>query len=150
LILEQLLATKFHIPPARPNLVQRQRLLQRLDEGLHCKLTLISALAGFGKTTLVNEWVSTTLSAATKENSSEAKIAWLSLDENDNNLRRFLIYFTTGLKRIPGMSPELGDEALEMLQSPLTLAGGWRSPISLPPTVDHSSRETQPTFAAYR
>jgi ATP/maltotriose-dependent transcriptional regulator MalT len=73
LILEQLLATKFHIPPARPNLVQRQRLLQRLDEGLHCKLTLISALAGFGKTTLVNEWVSTTLSAATKENSSEAK-----------------------------------------------------------------------------
>jgi len=52
-----LLATKLYMPPARPNAVQRPRLFERLNEGLHRKLTLISAPAGFGKTTLVSEWV---------------------------------------------------------------------------------------------
>jgi LuxR family maltose regulon positive regulatory protein len=54
---EQLLSTKFYIPPARPELISRPRLLQQLNDGLHRKLTLISAPAGFGKTTLVCEWV---------------------------------------------------------------------------------------------
>jgi LuxR family maltose regulon positive regulatory protein len=115
--LEQLLATKFHIPPIRPRMVQRPRLLRRLDEGFQCKLMLISAPAGFGKTTLVNEWVSSIRSTPEAKNQSAGKIAWLSLDENDNNLARFLVYFTTALKRVPGMSPVIGDAALEMLQS---------------------------------
>ena len=54
-----LLKTKLYIPPARPGLVSRPRLVERLDEGLRTgrKLTLISAPAGFGKTTLLNEWI---------------------------------------------------------------------------------------------
>jgi LuxR family maltose regulon positive regulatory protein len=54
-----LLTTKLYIPPPRPNLVPRPGLIQRLDEGLvsGCKLTLISAPPGFGKTTLVTEWL---------------------------------------------------------------------------------------------
>ena len=53
-----ILATKLYIPPPRPKVVLRPRLIERLNEGL-CghKLTLISAPAGFGKTTLVSEWV---------------------------------------------------------------------------------------------
>ena len=52
-----ILATKLYIPPPRPKIVLRPRLIERLNEGMHCKLTLISAAAGFGKTTLVSEWV---------------------------------------------------------------------------------------------
>ena len=52
-----ILATKLYIPPPRPKVVLRPRLIERLNEGLHRKLTLISAPAGFGKTTLVSEWV---------------------------------------------------------------------------------------------
>lgn len=52
-----LLTTKLYIPPHRPNLVPRPRLIERLNAGLHCKLTLISAPAGFGKTTLLSEWI---------------------------------------------------------------------------------------------
>ncbi len=53
-----LLITKLYIPPVRPELVSRPRLIERLDAGLHRKLTLISAPAGFGKTTLLSEWAS--------------------------------------------------------------------------------------------
>src|ERR1700680_4490721 len=52
-----ILATKLYIPRLRPNVVSRPRLIERLNEGLHGKLTLISAPAGFGKTTLVSEWL---------------------------------------------------------------------------------------------
>ena len=54
-----LLTTKLYIPPPRPNAVIRPRLIERLNEGLRtgCKLALISAPAGFGKTTLVSEWI---------------------------------------------------------------------------------------------
>jgi LuxR family maltose regulon positive regulatory protein len=52
-----LLTTKLYIPPPLPNLVERPRLIERLNAGLHGKLTLISAPAGFGKTTLLSEWV---------------------------------------------------------------------------------------------
>ncbi len=64
-----ILATKLYIPRLRPNVVSRPRLLERLNEGLHRKLTLISAPAGFGKTTLVSEWISFI----------ERPVAWLSL-----------------------------------------------------------------------
>ena len=72
----QLLTTKLYIPPIRPDLVPRPRLIQRLDEGLRVghRLTLVSALAGFGKTTLLSEWAV----------GCGRPIAWLSLDEGDN------------------------------------------------------------------
>ena len=83
---EPLLLTKLYIPPPRPDMVPRPRLIERLNEGLHHKLTLISAPAGFGKTTLVSEWIS----------SCNLPVAWLSLDEGDNDPARFLTYFIVG------------------------------------------------------
>jgi LuxR family maltose regulon positive regulatory protein len=66
-----LIATKLYIPPPRPNAVLRPRLTERLKAGLRSKLTLISAPAGFGKTTLVSAWVA----------GCTRPVAWLSLDE---------------------------------------------------------------------
>ncbi len=100
-----ILATKLYIPPPRPTVVVRTRLIERLNEGLHRKLTLVSAPAGFGKTTLVSEWV--------KE--IERPIAWLSLDEEDNDSTRFLIYFIAALQTIV---PTIGEGVLAVLQSP--------------------------------
>ncbi len=73
--------TKFYIPAQRPDRVDRQRLLAKLEEGLRLKqyLTLVSARAGAGKTTLVSEWL----------HHQERPSAWLSLDANDNDPRRF-------------------------------------------------------------
>ena len=68
-----ILATKLYVPPPRAKIVVRSRLIKQLNEGLR-KLTLISAPAGFGKTTLVSEWVE----------DNERPTAWLSLDEGDN------------------------------------------------------------------
>jgi LuxR family transcriptional regulator, maltose regulon positive regulatory protein len=84
-------------PPTLPNAVIRPRLIERLNEGLSSgrKLTLISASAGFGKTTLVSEWVA----------GCERPVAWLSLDENNNDPARFLIYLISALRKI---SPNLG------------------------------------------
>ena len=72
-----ILATKLYIPPPRPQVVLRPHLIERLNEGLSAgrKLTLISAPAGFGKTTLVSEWVA----------GCGRPVAWLSLDEGDND-----------------------------------------------------------------
>jgi LuxR family transcriptional regulator, maltose regulon positive regulatory protein len=107
-----ILTTKLYIPPTRPNLVPRQRLLEKLDKGLQRKLTLISAPAGFGKTTLVTEWLDNLRSDA------KIKIAWLSLDEGDNDLVRFLTYLLTALNQIKGLETTFGKGALRMLQSP--------------------------------
>jgi LuxR family transcriptional regulator, maltose regulon positive regulatory protein len=74
-----LLAAKLYIPAPRPNVVLRPRLSARLNEGLHRKLTLISAPAGFGKTTLLSEWVA----------ACQRPAAWLSLDEADNDPHAF-------------------------------------------------------------
>jgi LuxR family maltose regulon positive regulatory protein len=102
-----ILATKLYIPPPRPKIVPRPRLIERLNEGLSasCKLTLISASAGFGKTTLVSEWVA----------SCGRLIAWLSLDEGDNDLTSFLAYLVAALQTI---AANIGAGALRMLQSP--------------------------------
>ncbi len=101
-----ILATKLYIPPIRPQLVQRRRLIERLNEGLFSsrKLAIISAPAGFGKTTLVSEWVA----------GCKRRAAWLSLDEGDNDLIRFLTYFIAALQTI---DPNIGAEGLRMLQS---------------------------------
>jgi LuxR family maltose regulon positive regulatory protein len=82
-------------------------LVERLNEGLSlgCKLTLVSASAGFGKTTLVSEWVA----------GCGRPVAWLSLDEGDNDLTRFLIYLVTALQTI---AAKIGTGVLGALQSP--------------------------------
>jgi LuxR family maltose regulon positive regulatory protein len=100
-----ILATKLYIPPPRLKVVIRPRLAERLDESLHHKLTLISAPAGFGKTTLVSEWVA----------GCQRPAAWLSLDEGDNDLARFLTYLVAALRTV---APNIGAEALGLLQSP--------------------------------
>src|SRR6266853_5438825 len=100
-----ILATKLYRPRLRPNVVSRPRLLERLNEGLHRKLTLIAAPAGFGKTTLVSEWVE----------GIERPAAWLSLDEGENDPARFLTYLVAALQTI---AATIGEGALGVLQSP--------------------------------
>jgi LuxR family maltose regulon positive regulatory protein len=85
-----LLTTKLYVPPVRPELVSRPRLIEGLNAGLDGKLTLISAPAGFGKTTLVTEWL----------NSVARPSTWLSLDENDNDPARLITYLVAALQRI--------------------------------------------------
>ncbi len=112
-----LLKTKFYIPPTRPELVSRKRLINQLNEGLHRKLTFISAPAGYGKTTLVTEWLSKLQSDATNGKPGQYQIAWLSLDEGDNDLVRLLTYIIAALNQVEELGPELGKIALGMIQS---------------------------------
>ena len=107
-----ILATKLYIPPPRPQVVLRARLIERLNEGLSAgrKLSLISASAGFGKTTLVSEWV-----ADCERLDPSVRVAWLSLDEGDNDPTRFLTYLVAALQTI---AEKTGARALRMLQSP--------------------------------
>ena len=95
-----LLQTKLYIPRWRAGLVARPRLLERLDRAAQSKLTLVSAPAGFGKTTLLAEW----LAAAPAD---ERPVAWLSLDESDNRPPTFWTYLITALQTV---QPEIGDE----------------------------------------
>ncbi|MBE9534001.1 MAG: tetratricopeptide repeat protein [Proteobacteria bacterium] len=106
------------IPPTRPRLVPRPRLIEHLNEGLHRKLTLVSAPAGFGKTTLVTEWLDNMRLDAKNETQVVNRIAWLSLDEDDNDLARFLSYFIAALNQIEGIDATFGKGALSMLHSP--------------------------------
>ena len=76
--LNQILATKLHIPSLNHSLVSRPRLLERLNQGMQRKLILLSAPAGFGKTTLLCEWIHDSASR-------EMPVAWISLDEGDND-----------------------------------------------------------------
>jgi LuxR family transcriptional regulator, maltose regulon positive regulatory protein len=99
-----ILATKLYVPAPRPKIVPRPRLINQLNNGLHHKLTLVSAPAGFGKTTLVSEWVA----------NCESPVAWLSLDKEDNDSTRFLTYLVTAMQTIV---PDIGTEALRLLQS---------------------------------
>jgi LuxR family maltose regulon positive regulatory protein len=99
-----LLATKLHIPELRPDLVSRKSLIERLNKGMRRKLTLISAPAGFGKTTLLSEWFS----------QSKLPIAWISLDSGDNDPVYFLHYTIEALRSI---EPKIGEATLSMLKS---------------------------------
>ena len=102
-----ILATKLYIPLPRSKTVLRRRLFERLNEGLDesCKLTLVSAPAGFGKTTLVSEWVAV----------CGRPVAWLSLDEGDNDPSRFLTYLVAALQTI---MVNIGAGVLGAIQSP--------------------------------
>ncbi len=122
------LATKLYIPPPQPNAVPRPRLIARLNEGLRAgrKLALISAPAGFGKTTLVSEWIAAITptsghpspggqpSRRFANTGRRGEVAWLSLDEDDSDLARFLTYFVAAVQTI---SPNFGEGVLAALQS---------------------------------
>jgi LuxR family maltose regulon positive regulatory protein len=102
-----LLATKLYVPPSRRRVVLRPRLIERLNEGLAAghKVTLVSAPAGFGKSTMVAEWVA----------GCGRPVAWLSLDEGDSDLSRFLTYLIAALQTV---APGIGDGVLTALWSP--------------------------------
>ncbi|MEM7029759.1 MAG: LuxR C-terminal-related transcriptional regulator [Chloroflexota bacterium] len=106
-----ILATKLYTPPPRPELVSRPRLIDSLtdglkrDQGFTRKLTLISAAAGFGKTTLASDWIAC----------SKIPSTWLSLDEADNDPSRFLTYLGAAIQKI---APKAGKTLLAALQSP--------------------------------
>jgi len=108
-----ILLTKLFIPENRPELVSRSRLVDQLNNGLHRKLTLVSAPAGFGKTTVVTNW----LHSQEGDEEQPFLIGWLSLDKDDNDPVRFLTYLITALNRIPGLDTEIGVGALQMAQA---------------------------------
>jgi ATP/maltotriose-dependent transcriptional regulator MalT len=103
-----LLETKLYAPKLRRSLVARPRLSERLGRGVESKLTLISAPAGFGKTTLLAEWLA---SAPARGPSA----AWLSLDQSDNQATTFWTYVITALHVV---APGVGANALSLLQEP--------------------------------
>ena len=131
-----LLQTKLYIPQLPSTIVARPRLIELLDEGLHQshKLALISAPAGFGKTTLVIEWA---------EN-IDRPIAWLTLDEGDNDPARFWAYFIAALQTI---YKGIGEAKLTALQSrrppPIeTLLTGIINEITTIPDLTSGSSES--------
>jgi LuxR family transcriptional regulator, maltose regulon positive regulatory protein len=108
------LATKLYIPSPRPSIVLRPRLIERLNAALvsGSKVTLISAPAGFGKTTLISEWLV----------NYDRPVAWLSLDEGDNDPIRFLTYLITALQTLAlreaeGMAANIGAGVLAVLHA---------------------------------
>jgi LuxR family transcriptional regulator, maltose regulon positive regulatory protein len=99
------IATKILIPPRRAQRVNRRRLIDRMNASLPLRLTLVSAPAGFGKTTLASEWAA----------ASDRPIAWLSLDEAEGDPGRFLVYVVSALQSVV---PGLGGAILGRLQNP--------------------------------
>jgi LuxR family transcriptional regulator, maltose regulon positive regulatory protein len=110
-----ILTTKLFIPPPPPKAVLRPRLMNLLNEGLHRKLTLISAPAGFGKTTLVSTWVA----------GDSKKAGWLSLEEVDGDPTRFLTYLVAALRMV---APNTGEGVLASLQSAQPSPTAWLLP----------------------
>ena len=98
-----LLSTKLFIPPPRPDHVSRPRLVQRLDEGLRLgrRLSVLSAPAGYGKTTLVSEWI-----AHRDGTDPPLHATWFSLDDGDNDPARFFAYLAAALQNV---APQPGD-----------------------------------------
>jgi LuxR family maltose regulon positive regulatory protein len=104
-----ILQTKLAIPPLRSDLVKRPRLLNKLNEGLKGKLSLLSAPPGFGKTTLVSEWI----------HQKKIQAAWFSIDEGDNDPASFIAYLIAALQTL---NKNWGQPALQLLQSPQILS----------------------------
>lgn len=107
-----LLGTKLHIPPLGPVLVTRPRLLAQLENGLGKNLTLVLAPPGFGKTTLITSWIRTWQD---KQMPDRPRVAWLSLDRDDDELDRFLSYYIFALQTV---APHLGEAARSILEFP--------------------------------
>lgn len=105
---DSLLASKFYVPQASQGLVSRPRLIRQLAEGLKRRLTLIAAPVGFGKTTLLADWRASPQGQA-------FPVAWLLLDEDDNDLTCFLTYLVTALRTL---DPTLSQSAWNLLHQP--------------------------------
>jgi LuxR family transcriptional regulator, maltose regulon positive regulatory protein len=99
-----LLLTKLHVPHPRPSLVRRSHLTKQLQHGMEGSLILVSAPAGFGKTTLLAQWFA----------ESALPAAWLSLEPDDNDPTRFLTYLIAALRTV---DPQLGAAALPLLHA---------------------------------
>jgi LuxR family maltose regulon positive regulatory protein len=106
---QALLQTKFFLPSLAKNIVSRPRLLQRLDDGLNSQVILISAPAGFGKTTLLSDWI----------RAKPLPAAWLSLDPSENELVGFLRYLTAAVQTL---YPDTARATSQLLEAPQTLA----------------------------
>jgi LuxR family maltose regulon positive regulatory protein len=102
-----IIQTRLHIPPLRAKLVQRTRLTAYIEQAIESKLLLLSAPAGYGKTTLLSAWA----------NESPWPVAWFSLDSADNDRTRFLTYLINALQRIQG---QIGKITLDLLTSQQT------------------------------
>jgi len=147
--MEPLLATKLYTPRPHPERVPRQRLIRRLDEGLPgpggaCgqKLTLVAAPAGYGKTTLLAQWVA----------QAACPVAWLSLDEGDDDPARFLAYLTAALERLPEFPPSPSANAPELsgerqLTALLNRANELPGPAVL--VLDDFHRLSEPTVLRF-
>jgi LuxR family maltose regulon positive regulatory protein len=135
--MDAVLRTKLFIPPLRPEVVPRPRLFARLDRVLSRKLALISAPAGFGKSTLVSSWIFDSRfpildfgpanaprepSIQNQESQIPHRVAWLSLDERDNEVARFLVHLEVALREA---HPELDGPVATQLQGP----GGGTLPV---------------------
>jgi LuxR family maltose regulon positive regulatory protein len=127
-VTDAILQTKLHVPLLRSSLVSRPRLIDKLNAAMDGRLILISAQAGSGKTTLVTEWLANLRFAlddfgldlrsdqiVNRKSKIKNQIAWLSLDDSDNDPRRFLDYLLAALKQIRA---DVGRSAEAMLQSP--------------------------------
>lgn len=111
-MVEQMLTTKLFAPPHRTDLVSRPRLLKILTVGVQRKVTLLSAPAGFGKTTLVSEWLGQLVRPA----------AWLSLDADDSDLARFLTHLVAALQTV---APGVGESVRASLRAPQLPPTSW-------------------------
>jgi LuxR family transcriptional regulator, maltose regulon positive regulatory protein len=102
--LEETIRTKLYIPNARENWVPRPRLLERLDESFKYPLTLLVAPAGYGKTTLLSDWIHSRQESGQDgdQNASGMPLnaGWVTLDERDNDLERFVIYLAGALETL--------------------------------------------------
>ena len=146
---QPLLTTKLYVPSPRPDWVSRPRLLEYLDEALPDpagtsgrKLVLVSAPAGYGKTTLLAEWLE----------GIQCPVAWLSLDEGDDDASRFLAYLTAALESIPQFPPSLGPDDSEasgeaQLAALLNRASRLSEPVIL--VLDDFHRVTASTVVEY-
>ena len=94
-----MLLTKLHIPPVGSNIIHRSALYEKLNAGLSRKLILISAPAGFGKTTILCDWI----------NQQKIPTAWFALDKGDNDPVEFLSYIIPGIQ---GISKDFGQSSL--------------------------------------
>ena len=97
-----ILRTKLFVPPLQPTLVERERLLTKLENGRSRKLTIVSAPAGFGKTTLITRWI------------QQKTAVWLALDGEDNDPARFITYVIATLRQV---DPAFGEQILTLLQA---------------------------------
>ncbi|HMA34587.1 MAG TPA: AAA family ATPase, partial [Chloroflexia bacterium] len=118
-MLEPLLTPKFQPPRLHSSVLRRSRLLAQLEAGHEGKLILISAPAGFGKTTLVRQWLD-----EVAQRDTAPTVAWLSLDRNDNDPLRFCRYLITACQVFGNA---VGLQSLALLEPPIAI----RSPLEM-------------------